>query len=1504
MKNFFQKFAKALSITVLLFVASLLNAATYTVTSTANGTTTDGVSLRWAITQANLAVGNIIAFNISGIAPHTITLTSALPVISRDNITIDGSIQPGNGYAGPGPKIIINGNNAISKGIEASSTKDGIKIYGLYIKGFTDYGIYFPGKEAHIIGATGKGNVISGNGNTNTDAAIYVKGATIKANIIGMNINGTVAEANTGYGIQATGGLVIIGGGTQGSGNLISANTNHGIFLNNCDNSIIKGNKIGTDITGTLRFGNEEGSGIYMISGSNNVTIGGVTTGEGNLISGNGGDGIYNADGNNAVIKGNKIGTDITGTQNIGNTGNGIYMTATANTCTIGGNGSGEGNIISGNSSSGIYLNGPDFTIIKGNKIGVGIAGENIGNNAYGIYITNSSHDNQVGGTSSAGDANTIAYNGNSGVAVDAGGGGTTDANKIQRNSIFCNASTSAGNSLGIQLIANGNDGLPAPVITSANATTISGTSVPNATIELFQDNDGCVGYQGKTYLVTTTANGSGNWTITGTFPVDVTATQTTNDGTSPFDRSPNLPPDPTSVICNFIKNPDLEMGQNKVTAAGQISFATFWDKGSSTNTCTTCSPASPDLFDKNSNTCTNPLAGNYCIPMNKWTGTGSLNDPSGLTRYAGIQMFTSQGSSGARYFDERIRGELTELLKAGCYNMCFKMAGTAIIGVDNSLSIVEVWLTSSSGPTRFLGVSPSAIALSWQPVCVDFTITAAQAGIYDHIEFRLKRPAFSGIEILTAVFLDDFSLVTLTVDAGEDKIACEGQNTVIGSPTCPFPDATYSWSPGGLTGITVTVNPTVNTTYIVTATTPNGCTVTDEVVVTVAPLPIINVVFPTICVGECATISPTVTGGTTPYSYSWSNGETTSSITVCPGVTANYTVSVTGSNGCIATDIVTVTVGSPPTLDSEPGVACSGSCATASATASGGIPPYTYLWSTGQTGSSINVCPPSTTQYTVTVTDAGGCTASVLSFVDVIQTVLNIGPDKTICLGESVIITNNNSQTYSWQPSTSLMFSGSMDEIVTANPTVTTTYTVTESLPFGCVASDQVTVFVNPSPTVSVADETICSGSCATVTANVSGGTAPYTYLWNTGQTASTVSVCPAATSDYTVTVTDAGGCTKTRDVEVEVLDAPTLSIYTVTNAGCSATIKGTFSADEDNINGGNNPYTYLWSTGETTLNVTGLDVGTYTLTITDNNGCTANHIITIQQETNCPTNIVDPLLIFNDCEILIDCDIFQSFSPTQTYFQIDIYPVISGPNGSVPFTLPCSSSYNAVEGPSLFTASHFTPNLFVNDEDLVNVNDALPLCGNFINLIDVLNIGNLPEFDPPASFFLKGATYHFKFLIRDDAGGTPVWIEKFVCLEIPNNPDDCFDYRDGTEPAIKKNTNDPTVIQNNSNIPSPENNITGYKSIDNRKEELTVNIFPNPANDIFTLNLNGLAKNITVALYDITGRKIVEQSGIAVNGTKQMMMNISECDSGVYYLKTSFNNETILVNKIVLQK
>ncbi len=235
------------------------------------------------------------------------------------------------------------------------------------------------GSPDNTIGGTASGDSNLLSGNTFDGIQVTGSGTTgtiIVGNRIGTDITGTLALANVaGVYIQNAAGTMI-GGTASGDSNLISGNTADGVYLygSGTTGTIIVGNEIGTDITGVLALGNENG---VRVENAPDNTIGGSVSGDTNVISGNSTDGVYlyGSGTTGTVIAGNKIGTDITGTLSLGNQ-NGVRV-ENAPDNTIGGTVSGDTNLISGNSFAGIQLYdaGTTGTIIAGNKIGTDITG-------------------------------------------------------------------------------------------------------------------------------------------------------------------------------------------------------------------------------------------------------------------------------------------------------------------------------------------------------------------------------------------------------------------------------------------------------------------------------------------------------------------------------------------------------------------------------------------------------------------------------------------------------------------------------------------------------------------------------------------------------------------------------------------------------------------------------------------------------------------------------------------------------------------------------------------------------------------------------------------------------------------------------------------------------------------------------------------------------------------------------------------------------------------------
>ena len=342
-------------------------AATFTVTNTNDA---GAGSLRQAILNANDSVGtDNIAFNIPGAGPHTIQPTSALPTIT-DPVIIDGYTQPGTSANTNGPGL---GSNAVLKieldggGLSVSSsgalkiTGGNTTVRGLVINRFPGWGI-----------------ILLRNG-----------GNLIEGNFIGTDVAGVVDLGNGNDGVLINiSSNNTIGGMAPGARNVISGNGFFGVQFtgSGATGNFVRGNFIGTDVTGTLDLGN--GSfGVTIVFGASNNTIGGVTAGASNVISGNnlGGIEILDAETTGNMVQGNFIGADVTGTAPLGNMdGVGIGFGASNNT--IGGTASGAGNTIAFNSRDGVFVppsSGTGIAILSNSIFSNAVLGIDVG--AFGV---------------------------------------------------------------------------------------------------------------------------------------------------------------------------------------------------------------------------------------------------------------------------------------------------------------------------------------------------------------------------------------------------------------------------------------------------------------------------------------------------------------------------------------------------------------------------------------------------------------------------------------------------------------------------------------------------------------------------------------------------------------------------------------------------------------------------------------------------------------------------------------------------------------------------------------------------------------------------------------------------------------------------------------------------------------------------------------------------------------------------------------------------------------
>ena len=438
----------------------------------------------------------------------------------------------------------------------------------------------------------------------------------------------------------------------------------------------------------------------------------------------------------------------------------------------------------------------------------------------------------------------------------------------------------------------------------------------------------------------------------------------------------------------------------------------------------------------------------------------------------------------------------------------------------------------------------------------------------------------------------------TPTADINGDLSICGTESTTLTA----LGGTSYIWSTGDDTN-PITVTPTQNTTYTVTTTDANGCTDSHEVAVTVNSSFDVSITADLeICEGENTRLS--TNDGTI---YSWSTGSTDPRTVVSPTENTVYSVTVTNEDDCTGTAQATVTVNEAITADISGDLEICGSGGT-TLTASGGS---SYTWSNSHSTNTIYVTPTANTVYTVTVTSDLDCTDIKQVSVTVLEELNpNINGDLEICNGENTTLTASGGNNYSWS-------TGASTNQITVTPTENTIYTVTVSDNGECPTTEEVTVLVNANPTANITGNlTICEGESTTLTA--SGGTS---FNWNTGDDTQQITVNPAQNTNYDVEVTDANGCSDTHQVTVVVNPNPTANI-----AGNLTICEG--ESTTLTASGG---ISFAWNTGDDTnqITVNPAQNTNYDVEVTDANGCSDTHQVTVVVNPNPTANITGNLTI-----------------------------------------------------------------------------------------------------------------------------------------------------------------------------------------------------------------------------------------------------------------------------------
>lgn len=566
----------------------------------------------------------------------------------------------------------------------------------------------------------------------------------------------------------------------------------------------------------------------------------------------------------------------------------------------------------------------------------------------------------------------------------------------------------------------------------------------------------------------------------------------------------PSVSMSPDTIIC---KN-----AETLITASGGLYY--HWNTGSH-NDSLTVSPSENAVYTvtvTNQSGCTASASTTVQVrEVNADAGedhTICFVQPDTLTATGGVSYLWSTGDSSASVY-------LTP--SASAYYSVVVTDSSGCIGTDSV----------------YVEVMPELTATDTADICMGDTawLVASGGGTYnwstnDTTDSVQVSPSSSELYWVTITNGTCSNTAWCYVNVHSFPTADAGMNHY---KSCPgIPDTltasggyTYLWSTGDSTA-TIFVNPEATTTYYVSVSNPYGCISTDSVSVIISnPNPLADAgPDHSLCRGMSDTL--TASGG---GSYLWSTGASTASIVISPDSSTLYTVTVSYATGCQATDQVMVTVYEVPIADAGADrTICQGRADTLTAT--GGTE---YWWSTDQTTASIVVSPDSIMEYRVRVT-ANGCSAWDTVVVNVNPApFVDAGSDRNICYGDTAHLQADysgiGSGNFAWNTGDTL--SG-----IVVQPPMSSIYTISATDQNGCLGSDQVQVVVYPLPNADAGFiQSIASGDTAVLTA--SGGSS---YEWSTSDTTATLSVWPAITTVYYVTVSNTYGCSDADDVAVLV--------------------------------------------------------------------------------------------------------------------------------------------------------------------------------------------------------------------------------------------------------------------------------------------------------------------------------------------------------------------------------
>ncbi|MBC7694754.1 MAG: gliding motility-associated C-terminal domain-containing protein [Burkholderiales bacterium] len=705
------------------------------------------------------------------------------------------------------------------------------------------------------------------------------------------------------------------------------------------------------------------------------------------------------------------------------------------------------------------------------------------------------------------------------------------------------------------------------PVVSVPNATICSGTSTvltASGTATSF------TWMPGSITTSTISANSNTIYTITGS---NGTCTNSTTASVTVV-ALPTISV-PSATICS---------GTSTVLTASGTSTSFTWMPGSITTSTISSNSNTTYTITGSNGACTNSTTATVTV-----VALPAVSVPSATICAGTSTVLTASGTATSFTW---MPGNITTSTISANSNATYTITGSN--GTCSNSTTANVTIT----PTPTLTANSATICAGQ---VATFTVSGATSytwnpGGITGTTFTIS-PASSGTVSVTGMNGNCSSQITRSVTVTPNPTVAVSNQTICPTQTITLTASgttTYSWNTGPTTN-TISVSPSSTTIYTVTGTSAL-CSNTQTVSVTVSSQPTVAVANTSICSGNSTTL--TASGAT---NYTWMpGGQLTSTVSVNPGSNTIYTI--TGSNGaCTNSTTASVSVTPTPTLTANSATICAGQVATF--TVSGAT---SYTWNPGGiTGTTFTISPASS--GTVAVIGANGsCSSQITRSVTVSPSPTIAISNQTICPSQTVTLTASGATTYTWS-------TGPNTNTISVSPASQTVYTVSGSLG-SCSSSKTVTVSIAATPTLAVANATLCSGSSTTLTA--SGATS---YTWLPGsQTTTSISVNPTSTAAYTVTGSN-GICTNSAVATVSVTNTPTLTANSATICpGQTATLTVSGAAS------------YTWTPGNTSgTSYTISPSSNTTVSVTGANGsCTASATVSVTIGSGISISVNNPTI------------------------------------------------------------------------------------------------------------------------------------------------------------------------------------------------------------------------------------------------------------------------------------